>query len=658
MSKYRNEIKKQQSEQAKKERMKLALGASAVILAGGGIVGFAIYQNHQNLYGTYCKVGNHELSRIEYEFFYNSTVNNFLSSYSSYLSAFGLDTSKPFSEQEYSEGVTWEQYFQEQTLELLKEVLILSDAANEAGFKLDEKTYTDFYKNAEETSKEYELTLDEYIKQMYGSNATKKNIEDTLRMYFLAADYAEHLQTTDLLPSDKEIEEYYNNNKDDYDKVTYRVFAVQADPSLNENLKEDNKEDTQTENNTESLQASSSEENKETSTEQDLENESKSEETEYTDEDWEIANKNAENKANEFFEQVYDEETFKELCVKYASEEQKSSYEKDDISLQSNILKSNMTPCLADWLMDETREKDATAVIEDPDSNTYYIVYFLERQRDDTPTVDVRHILIAPESIEPIKEDATEEEKQEYDKKVEEADKTAKEKAEQLFKDWKADGATEEGFAKLANANSSDGAEGGLYKEVSQGEMVSEFNDWIFDKTRKSGDTDIVKTDYGYHIMYYVGQNAPEWQVNIKYQLTDEAYQDFVARRIDNYNFEDVKGELTKAAENKVSTTITTSEQSNDGISEINSITSEEVNNELSEDDTSSKENSIASENSSADDITVKQDNTTTTNNAINEESSESTSDEKTSSKKTKAKKESKKETKAKETVNKDKNSK
>ena len=36
--------------------------------------------------------------------------------------------------------------------------------------------------------------------------------------------------------------------------------------------------------------------------------------------------------------------------------------------------------------------------------------------------------------------------------------------------------------------------------------MVSEFNDWIFDPARKAGDTDIVKTTYGYHIMYFVGQ--------------------------------------------------------------------------------------------------------------------------------------------------------
>lgn len=584
MGKYRKEIKNQQSGQAKKERMKLAIGASAVILAGGGIIGFAVYQNHQNLYGTYCKVGEHELSRIEYEFFYNSTVNNFLTSYGSYLSAFGLDTSKPFSEQQYSEGMTWEQYFQSQTLELLKEVLILSDAANESGYKLDEKTYTEFYDNAEETSKEYELTLDEYIKQMYGTNATKKNIEKTLRTYFLASDYAEYLQNNELVPSKEEIEDYYNKNKDDYDKVSYRVFAIQADPSLNDK-KEDSKDN---------LKSSSDEKDKETDTKQNVSENDSASEQEYTDEDWEIAIKNAKDKANEFFEQVYDEETFKELCIKYSNEEQKETYTKNDMSLQTNVLKANMTPCLAEWLMDDAREKDGTAVIEDSETNTYYIVYFLERKRDDTPTVDVRHILISPESVDPIKEDATEEQKQEYDKKLADADKNAKEKAEQLYKDWKSNEATEEAFAKLADANSKDGADGGLYKEVSQGEMVEEFNNWIFDKSRKQGDTDIVKTDYGYHIMYFVGNNIPEWQVNIRYQLTNEAYEDFVARRIDNYEFKDIKGELTKTAENNtVSSTQTDNVSEISNTSETNTSTSNQKETSL---DTSSADTKTSEE--------------------------------------------------------------
>ena len=36
--------------------------------------------------------------------------------------------------------------------------------------------------------------------------------------------------------------------------------------------------------------------------------------------------------------------------------------------------------------------------------------------------------------------------------------------------------------------------------------MVKEFNDWCFDAAREPGDTGLVKTQYGYHVMYFVGK--------------------------------------------------------------------------------------------------------------------------------------------------------
>ncbi len=35
--------------------------------------------------------------------------------------------------------------------------------------------------------------------------------------------------------------------------------------------------------------------------------------------------------------------------------------------------------------------------------------------------------------------------------------------------------------------------------------MVQAFNDWCFDGSRKPGDTGIVETNYGYHVMYFSG---------------------------------------------------------------------------------------------------------------------------------------------------------
>jgi hypothetical protein len=86
----------------------------------------------------------------------------------------------------------------------------------------------------------------------------------------------------------------------------------------------------------------------------------------------------------------------------------------------------------------------------------------------------------------------------------------AKEKAEKLLKEWKEAGdLSEESFAELAKKNSKDGnaAQGGLYEKVFPGQMVENFENWLYDAERKVGDVDIVESPYGYHIMFFVGDN-------------------------------------------------------------------------------------------------------------------------------------------------------
>ena len=53
--------------------------------------------------------------------------------------------------------------------------------------------------------------------------------------------------------------------------------------------------------------------------------------------------------------------------------------------------------------------------------------------------------------------------------------------------------------------------------------MVKPFENWIYDSSRQVGDTGIVKTNYGYHIMYFVGrQEEPEWKVTVREALAKE----------------------------------------------------------------------------------------------------------------------------------------
>lgn len=142
----------------------------------------------------------------------------------------------------------------------------------------------------------------------------------------------------------------------------------------------------------------------------------------------------------------------------------------------------------------------------------------------DTHTVDVRHILITPEST-PVDGSTTGE-----TTISDEAWADAEAKAKEILSQYLAGDQTEDSFATLANENSQDpgsNTNGGLYTGVSQGQMVEAFDAWCFDDGRQVGDTDIVKTSYGYHVMLYCG-SATVWQDQVKSDILTEKTNNFV----------------------------------------------------------------------------------------------------------------------------------
>ena len=143
---------------------------------------------------------------------------------------------------------------------------------------------------------------------------------------------------------------------------------------------------------------------------------------------------------------------------------------------------------MLEWLFDDARKDGDSAVLD----YSYYgysmgsvVVVFHGKERADFHAVNVRHILVEDEAT-----------------------------ANDVLAQYQAGEQTEEAFAALAQEHSTDKAdEGGLYENVYVGQMVKPFENWCFDPARQSGDTGIVQTDYGYHIMYFVSANdAPYWQ--------------------------------------------------------------------------------------------------------------------------------------------------
>lgn len=146
--------------------------------------------------------------------------------------------------------------------------------------------------------------------------------------------------------------------------------------------------------------------------------------------------------------------------------------------------------------------------------------------------VDVRHILFTPEGGTTDESGAVTYSEEEW--------AACAAKAEEALKEWEAGEKTENSFAALANEKSMDpgsNTNGGLYEDVYEGQMVAEFEQWCFDESRQTGDTGIVKTTYGHHVMYYVG-SSPIWETYARQDLMSEKVNAMMLALVAEYPME------------------------------------------------------------------------------------------------------------------------
>ena len=144
--------------------------------------------------------------------------------------------------------------------------------------------------------------------------------------------------------------------------------------------------------------------------------------------------------------------------------------------------------------------------------------------------VNVRHILFVPEG-------GTTDETTGQTTYTEEEWEACKVKAEDILNMWTSGAQTEESFAALATAMTQDpGSQqtGGLYENVTQGQMVAEFDAWCFDEAREPGHHGIVKTTYGYHVMYFVS-STPIWETYSEQYYVNEKSAALVEELVAQY---------------------------------------------------------------------------------------------------------------------------
>ena len=423
--------------------------------------------------------------------------------------------------------ITWDEQFLNQAIDTMANIKRYYNAAVEAGVELTEEAE----KQINETLESYKAYLGNYslsnfLQMQYGKGVDEALFTKILNEQQLVSIYQEQIQEElkDSYSAD-EVNEIYAKDKSKYDVVGFRWFTI--DVKATENAEK----------------TSAAEPTSEAKTEK----KPVAEELE----------------AQKFIDAVkaeanYSEETFKKVVLQFADKKDEAyeEYKQDGATLLQKITKdaieSNVSKDAANWLYETNdagnyvRQAGDMKYFLSQDGKTVYIIYAIGAPfRDETKHTSVRHILVKfPEAKTETAsgEDVTGE--------AEEVTLAASVKAEceseaesilasynDYIKENMSDVADEQYFGELASKLSDDTGSkstGGLIEHMANdGQYVPEFEDWAFcegdyeGETRAPGSTGIVETQYGYHVMYYVGaeENA-DWYESILTDLISEDWEE------------------------------------------------------------------------------------------------------------------------------------
>ena len=483
MTKYDRKVQKRKEEkekEKKEERISTTIGIVVLVALVCLVASFPI-RTYLATHETYVVVNGEAVNKVEFDYQYNLTKNNYITQYGSYLAYFGLDTSKDLSTQMYSDTLSWQDYFEQLAVENLKQSKAMKAAADAEGFTYDT---TDEYNTFKETIKTSAasagISEKEYVRSIYGGYATMGRIEQYVKNDMVMNAYYEKLQE-DNAPSDDEIQSYYDENKATYDSVDYRLTTIEAELPTEPTELADPVEETASTDTAADGTAT-------TDTTQD---------TAYQPSDAEIA------KAME--------------DAKVLADDAEQTVAKDG-EAHENEKKSSVNYLISDWLFDDARKAGDTTVITNDNSHCYYVVAFEKRYLDETPSADVR-VIIPTE------------------------DKTG----EEILEEWKNGAATEDSFAELCKKYTQDTSaveNGGLFEQVTKTGMTEELSSWIFDSSRQAGDTVAITVSDTTYVLYYIGQDQPEWKINIKNTLVSDTMSQHMQDITADVTVEDPKGKL------------------------------------------------------------------------------------------------------------------
>lgn len=432
---------------------------------------------------TALTVKDHKFTVADMDYYFHDALNRAYSQeqlyaqfYQDYEPSFNPNGDLKTQYVDAEQTQSYYDYFAQLAKENATQVAALYDAAKAAGYTLSEEAQAEVDESLTDldaTVKQYNYgSRNAYLRAVYGRTMNEKVFLKNQEMGTLAREY--YNATTAQLAgySDEELKAYYDEDSSLLDTYEYNYvyFAGNAQPTTDADGNQ----------------------------------------VAPTEEETAAALAQAKAKAEAVLAAMKD--TDSETTFAAAVSDQGGAADS-----RSNLGTSFSSMPYSEWLTDSER-KEGDVELFDLEGYGYYVVQFQSRALYDEPTVDVRHILA---SFANEVEEGTEPERDENGQAIytDAQKQAAHDKAAAWLEEFNAGEKTGDAFGDLAEEHSGDGRNedgslytaGGLYEDIHKGEMVQPFEDWCFDAARQAGDTGLVETSYGWHVMYYQGYHRPAW---------------------------------------------------------------------------------------------------------------------------------------------------
>lgn len=459
------------------------------------------YMNPASVVAT---VDGQKISIGMYDYYYASIVS-YYEQYASY-GYYSLDTTKDYSKQYTTDDdgnkISWQKFFETEALKEVEQITTYYSKALEDGVTLtsaQKKTIEKQISTLKDSASQNDVSLDQYIKANFGTYCSEDTIRLMLEQYYLSANYKGKFKCETKV-TDNDVDKYYNDHKNDYKKIEFYYIAspydATDDNSKNESIKT-----------AEKIMAKMKDKKSVIALVP------------------EVYSSYIDSQVKSSMEQD------STLTEKKAREEAVKSYESNVVTTVSGS-DSPFDDKMNTWLFsDDTKVGSKKYYIDESAGYIYIVLKTSKASVEEDETYTVRHILVAPESG--SNSSSSTSEKTEY---TDEQWAAAKKKADSILAKFNKTDKSEYEFAKLAEQYSTDSAStssgsndsfGGLYESVTLGQMVPDFEKWSIDDSRKYGDTGIVKSDYGYHIMFFIN-DCPEYQSKIIAQIKSDRLSNMI----------------------------------------------------------------------------------------------------------------------------------